>query len=402
MAGPGATPEDRCTINTAQTQIRWLSIGAAIASISVVGVAIGLGVPLLSVILESRGYSATIIGANTAVAGIASIAAAPFATPLAARFGVVKMMLAMILTGGFAFIGFYFAPQFWMWFPLRAILHFALTMLFILSEFWISTSAPPHRRGLVLGVYATVLSAGFAFGPFLFAQVGSSGFAPFGIAFLLIILALIPVAIAWRESPAIDKSGQGGGHSGFLRYIWIAPTATAAVFVFGAVETGGFALFPVYGARIGYSEADAAMLLTAVGLGNVMMQIPLGLISDRMHDRRLLLVICALVGLCGALALPYVSGDWHLSASILFLWGGVVAGLYTIGLAHLGSRLSGRDLASANAAFVLCYGVGMLVGPQAIGLGMDIAGPNGFAFTLALFFGPYLALAASRLNARAH
>lgn len=57
--------------------MRWLSIAAAIASISVVGMAIGLGVPLLSVILETRGYSATAIGANTAVAGIASIAAAP-------------------------------------------------------------------------------------------------------------------------------------------------------------------------------------------------------------------------------------------------------------------------------------------------------------------------------------
>jgi len=140
------------------------------------------------------------------------------------------------------------------------------------------------------------------------------------------------------------------------------------------------------------------MLLTAVGLGNVLLQIPLGLISDRMRDRRLLLAICALVGLAGVLALPFVAGNWNMSAAILFLWGGVVAGLYTVGLAHLGSRLSGRDLASANAAFVLCYGIGMLVGPQAIGVGMDIAGPDGFAYTLAVFFGLYLLLALARLG----
>ena len=386
-SGQAAVPE---------TGIRWLSIGAAIASISVVGMAIGLGVPLLSVILETRGHSATMIGANTAVAGIASIVAAPFATPLAARFGVVPLMLAMIVAGGLAFVGFYFVPTFWMWFPLRAVLHFALTVLFILSEFWISTSAPPHRRGLILGIYATVLSLGFAFGPWLFAQIGSAGFMPFGIAFALIALAAIPVSLAWRESPDIAGSSHGGG-TGFARYIWMVPTATGAVLVFGAVETGGFALFPVYGARIGYAEADAALLLTAVGLGNVLLQIPLGLVSDRMRDRRVLLAICALIGLCGVLMLPFVAGNWHMSAAVLFVWGGVVAGLYTVGLAHLGSKLSGRDLASANAAFVLCYGIGMLVGPQAIGIGMDIAGPNGFAWTLALFFVAYLALAASRL-----
>lgn len=382
------------------TEMQWLAIGAAIASISVVGIAIGLGVPLLSVILESRGFSASMIGANTAVAGIASIIAAPFATPLASRFGVVPVMLVMIFMGGFAFIGFYFAPAFWMWFPLRAVLHFALTVLFILSEFWISTSSPPHRRGLVLGLYATVLSMGFAFGPWLFSQVGSAGFLPFGIAFSLVMLASLPVMAAWRESPNMDGTASHAP-SGFVRYIWMVPMATAAVLVFGAVETGGFALFPVYGSRLGYSEGDAALLLTAVGLGNVLLQIPLGLLSDRMRDRRHLLVACAFVGLVGALLLPQLSGNWHASAAVLFVWGGVVAGLYTIGLAHLGSRLSGRDLASANAAFVLCYGIGMLAGPQAIGIGMDIAGPNGFAWTLAIFFAGYLILAAFRLGSNA-
>ena len=75
---------------------RWLSIAAAVASISVVGIAIGLGVPLLSVILEQRGYSSSMIGLNTAVAGLASIAAAPLATPVACRAGIVPTMLAMI------------------------------------------------------------------------------------------------------------------------------------------------------------------------------------------------------------------------------------------------------------------------------------------------------------------
>jgi hypothetical protein len=68
-----------------------------------------------------------------------------------------------------------------------------------------------------------------------------------------------------------------------------------------------------------------------------------------------------------------------------------------VGLAHLGSQLSGRDLASANAAFVLCYGIGMLAGPQAIGIGMDVLGPHGFAWSLAVFFALYVLLVASRL-----
>ena len=374
-------------------EVRWLSLGAAIASISAVGVSIGLGVPLLSVILEGRGYSASAIGLNTAVAGLASIATAPFAIPIAARLGVARTMVLATLVGAFSFVGFYFATDFWMWFPLRAAMHAAITLLVIRSEFWISASAPPRRRGLVLGIYATVLSLGFAAGPWLFAQLGSQGFAPFAAGFVITALAALPVIAAWRESPAIEGISRGRD---FAAYLFVVPTATAAVLVFGAVETGGFALFPVYGNRIGYSEADAALLLTMIGLGNVLLQIPIGMVSDQMRDRRVLLALCATIGLAGILALPFAAGDWVLSAAILFVWGGVVAGLYTVGLAHLGSKLTGRDLASANAAFVFCYGFGMLVGPQIIGVGMDALGPHGFAWSMALFFGGYIALVVSR------
>ncbi len=376
---------------------RWLSIAAAIASISVVGIALGLGVPLLSVVLEGHGYSASMIGLNTAVAGLASIAAAPLATPLAVRAGVARTMLAMIAIGAFSLLGFHFATSFWMWFPLRVVLHAAITILFILSEFWISVSAPPRRRGLVLGIYATVLSLGFALGPWLLAQTGSDGLLPFGAAFALVMAAAVPVLAAWRESPALAAAQ--GRPGGFARFIWLVPAATGAVVVFGAVETGGYSLFPIYAGALGYSQHDAALLLSMIGLGNVILQIPLGMISDRVRDRRVLLLFCALTGLAGTLLMPW-AGTWHLMAVLLFVWGGVVAALYTIGLAHLASRLSGSDLASANAAFVLCYGVGMVLGPQAIGIGMDVLGEHGFGWTLAMFFAAYLMLVAGRMRIR--
>ena len=125
-------------------------------------------------------------------------------------------------------------------------------------------------------------------------------------------------------------------------------------------------------------------------------QIPLGLLSDRVKDRRLILIVIAALGLAGVLLMPAASGNWYLLASLMFVWGGMIAGLYTVGLAHLGSRLSGQELASANAAFIFCYAIGMLVGPQAIGVSMDIAGPHGFAWALAIFFTFYLVVALTR------
>lgn len=380
----------------------WSGIAAAIAAISAVGVAIGLGLPLLSLVLEQRGYSATLIGANTAAAGIASMIAAPAAAPLAGRFGVARLMIAMFVVAGLSFAGFYFLTSFWAWMGLRVSLHGALTLLFVLSEYWINAAAPPGRRGLALGIYATVLALGFALGPLLFAQLGTQGFLPFGVGMGVILIAAIPVITALRHSPEFSEDEEGG--NSFLPFLFAVPTATAAVFVFGIVETGGGAFFPIYGVAVGYSPANAALLLTMIGLGSVFLQIPLGFISDRVKDRRHLLMACALVGLAGALLLPLVERSWPLVATLLFVWGGVVAGLYTVGLAHLGSNLSGRELASANSAFVFCYALGMLVGPQAIGIGMDQIGPDGFPLTLGLFFALYalLALLRSVAGKKAH
>jgi len=378
--------------------IHWPSFIAATASVSAVGVAIGLGLPLLSMILEKRGVPSTLIGLNSAMAGIAAMAAAPITTKLAHRFSVPATMIGAVLLAALSAPGFYFATNFWLWFPLRIVFHGATTTLFILSEFWINASAPPKKRGLALGVYATVLSVGFPLGPLIFARIGSDGLLPFLVGAVVLLVASVPVFIARGECPVIDEKPQ----LHFMRYIFLVPTATAAVFVFGAVEAGGLSLFPIYATRSGFSESQAALLLTIMGLGNMLFQIPLGLISDRLKDRRILLFIMAFCGLVGAFTLPLLSDSWELLAVVLLFWGGSVAGLYTVGLSHLGSRLTGADLVAANAAFIFCYAVGTVAGPQAIGAAMDASakygyGQQGFAWAIAFFFGLYFVLSGVRM-----
>lgn len=373
--------------------IHWRSLIAAVAAISAVGLAIGLGLPLLSIIMEKRGISPTLIGINSAMAGVAAMVAAPFTTRLAHGLGTSTTMLLAIVLAAISGLGFYYIENFWLWFPLRLVFHGAITTLFILSEFWINAAAPPRRRGLVLGIYATVLSLGFAAGPLLFSLLGSQGVLPFAVGAMIILLAAVPIFIARRESPIITEKPEAH----FMRYVLLVPTATAAVFVFGAVEVGGLSLFPIYATRAGFSEPQAALLLTVMGIGNMAFQIPLGMVSDRMRDRRGLLTIMAVIGLIGALSLPLVSQNWILMAIVLFVWGGCVAGLYTVGLSHLGSRLVGADLAAANAAFIFCYAVGTVVGPQAIGGAMDVSGNDGFAWAIVAFFGLYLILSLGRM-----
>lgn len=220
-------------------EIHWLSLIAAVSAISAVGIAIGLGLPLLSSIMERRGISSTLIGLNSAMAGVASMVAASITTKFAHRHGVAPTMLWAVLLAAISSFGFYYITNFWLWFPLRVVFHGAITVLFILSEFWINATAPPAKRGFVLGIYGTVLSLGFLSGPLLFSILGSEGVLPFVVGAGVILLAAVPIFIARDESPVIDEKPDRH----FMRYIFLVPTATAAVFIFGAVESGGLSLW---------------------------------------------------------------------------------------------------------------------------------------------------------------
>ncbi len=368
------------------------SIAAAIGAISAVGFGLALSIPLLALELDSRGISSAWIGINTAVGGLATLAIAPMITKLVGRVGAGPMMLGAILVAAISLLGFKVTASFVLWFPLRFVFGAALSILFIVSEFWINAAAPSGKRGLVIGIYGTVLSCGFAGGPAILTLVGTTGWAPYVVGAAMFSLAAVPVMIGASSAPAVEKENTGG----LFTVMLIAPAATLAAFIFGAVETGLINFLPLYGIRRGLDDGEAALLLTIAELGNVFLQLPLGLLSDRM-DRRRLLLACATLGVAGALLIPSLAADsWTMWVTV-FLTTGVVCGLYTVGLALLGARFDGARLATANAAFVMLYSLGLTFGPTAVGAGMQAMGPHGFAWTLAAFLIVYSLVVAAQI-----
>src|SRR4051812_6930424 len=89
-------------------EIHWPSLVAAISSVSAVGIAIGLGLPLLSIILEKRGIPSSLIGLNTAMMGVAAVIAALITTKLAHRFGVIPTMICAVMLSALSSLGFYY------------------------------------------------------------------------------------------------------------------------------------------------------------------------------------------------------------------------------------------------------------------------------------------------------
>jgi MFS family permease len=375
---------------TAQPDNR-ATIAAAILLITLVGLSLSLFIPLLGIEMERMGVSGTLSGLNTAVAGIGTLAIAPFVPRLGQRFGLERLIFTALGVAAASGLGFHLLP-FWMWYPLRFLFGAGIGTLFVVSEYWITSSAPAAKRGTVMGIYATMLSLGFASGPLVMHLTGTQGLPPYLAGAGICVLAALPMLAVKGKVPSIA----GENHGPVWGYMWAVPVATFAGLTFGAVETGSFALFPVYGIRNGMSEATSALLISVVTAGNVISQIPLGWLADQ-ADRRKVLALCALVGAAGAAAMPWALFDNRVFYTLLFIWGGFTGGIYTVGLAHLGARYRGAELASANAAFVMLYSMGLIVGPPLVGLGVDAVGVHGFAWVLAAMLGAYAALVLARI-----
>ena len=374
----------------AEEKTRRAALVAIVTSAAAIATGLSLGLPLLALVLQARGVSGTWIGLNTAVAGLASIVAPALVTPLARLFGAGRLLVGMLALVAVTFYAFHLVDGLAGWFVLRLVFHGALTIAFVVSEFWLVSLAPPEKRGLLVGIYATVFSVGLAVGPLVLAVTGSTGPLPFLVGACILAAAIVPAHLARRAPPDLHEES----HHGTLGFVAAAPVATLAALAFGAVESGGLAILPLWGLAQGLDEGRAAWLLTAVGLGNVAMQIPIGLLADRL-DKTRLLGLFSLGSALGAALLPLAaSSSLAATLALLFLWGGIAAGLYTIGLAALADRYHGSDLAGANAAFVSMYGVGMLVGPAAIGVGLDVSPAAGAPLVMAAFFALHLAVLA--------
>ena len=363
--------------------INWRNLIAACAAVCVFAFSLGEMFPLLSLSMESRGISARLIGFNTAMAPVGILLAGLVIPRLSHRFGAKSVALTMAFLTAAIFLLYPTFPSLESWFVLRLMQGMTVATLFALSEAWVLSNAKGSRRGIIVGAYATCVSATFGIGPAVIGWVGIEGYTPFVIGAIVLCLTALPISMLSAKASEADYD-----HVSMLHFLPKAPLLLGAIYVHAIFDGGMLGFLSVYGVRRGMSIENAALLLTVLSFGNVFFQIPIGWIADKVGKPRMMLacfVVCAL-GLCllpFAAATPWV---WPL----LLVMGAGGFGIYTIGLAQLGDRFTGADLIAGTSAFSTVWGLGALTGSVVSGLAMNQFGPDGFPQALLAIFVAYL------------
>ena len=354
---------------------------AAIVCVGIFCIAIGLSYPLLTLIMEDMGFSASVIGLNTSMTPLGMILSSPFVPKLAQRYGSWFLTLTCFFITAVIFLFLALIRDLVFWFPLRFILGISINVIFILSESWINQLAIPKIRGRIIGIYATVAAAGFALGPIILVVSSSYRWLAFLIGIIL-ILAAIPILIKSKKNlPELDNEDNSSIFP-FLKFVplLLLSVATAALF-----EQITLSLLPIYGLRHGLSEPVTSLVLGTLIFGNVLIQLPIGWLAD-IISRRILLIILSFTAVSGSMLLPTLIGGSMFLWPMLLIWGGVAYGTYTVALIELGESFSGAKLVAGCGAFSMMWGIGGTLGSPIAGIAMDILGQEGLTVTLGLAF----------------
>lgn len=270
----------------------------------------------------------------------------------------------------------------------RVIIGFCFSGVYVTAESWLNESTDNSQRGQALSLYMIMQMMGIISAQGLLLVGDPAGFKSFVIASVLISISFAPILLAVSPTPAFDTTQPMS-----LRKLFnISPLGCVGMFLLGGVFSAQFGMSAVFAAKIGLTLAQISIFVASIYVGALLLQYPLGALSDRM-DRRLLILIVAAIGAGGSFLGMVLGGQFTMLLVAAFIIGGMANPLYSLLIAHTNDFLEHSDMAAAAGGLVFINGLGAIAGPVLTGWLMNDAvfGPSGYF----LFIGGLLCVLAA-------
>ena len=374
-------------------------VAALLISVSILLAGQGLQGTLLPVRASLEGFPTLAIGAMGATYFLGFTVGCLRGGELVGRVGHVRVFLAMsaIASASPLLHGLFVSPV--VWGLLRFLTGFCFSVLYIVIESWLNERANNDNRGVIFSAYAMITLTVLAAGQMMTLLYEPTGLELFIIASVLVSLGAVPVALSTSPSPSQPHSA-----SVDVRRLYnISPSGTIGCLVSGLASGAFWALAPVFATEVGNNVSLAAWFMTSAVIGGAIAQWPLGLLSDRVGRRRVLVGV-SLCGCFAGLAIYILTGSLQfVSANMLaVLWGAFAFPLYTISVAYANDFADPTEYVMVSSGLLLMYGIGATLGPLVASLAMTESNPGGmFAFAAVMHLALVLFVAARFLRDRA-
>jgi MFS family permease len=282
------------------------------------------------------------------------------------------------------------------WMVGRVIIGFCFSAVYVTAESWLNNSATNENRGQTLSLYMIVQMIGIVAAQGVLLLGDPSGYILFIIPSVLVSVAFAPILLSITPTPAFDTTKP----MSLKKLYKVSPLGVVGMFLLGGVFSAQFGMAAVYGGKAGLSIAQISLFVSAFYVGALIMQYPLGYISDRMDRRFLILLTAALGGVASIVAVIW-GEDIIILLAAAFVIGGTSNPLYSLFLAYTNDFLEHEDMAAASGGMVFVSGLGAISGPIVTGWLMTTVGPGAFFGLIGALMIAIAVYAAFRMTQRA-
>ncbi|MDG1011088.1 MAG: MFS transporter [Amylibacter sp.] len=287
--------------------------------------------------------------------------------------GHVRVFAALASLVSAALILFAALPNEYVWFFLRIIVGFCFSGIYVVAESWLNDSSTNETRGQTLSAYLIVQMMGIVVAQWLLNFADVAGFILFIIISVAVSLSFAPILLSVSPAPMFQTTKPMS-----LRQLYVAsPLGIVGIFLLGGIFAALFGMTSVYGTEKNMSVGEISIFVGIIYIGGMLLQFPIGWISDRM-DRRLLIIGITIAG--GLACLMAFNAASNLTVILIcsFIIGGVANPLYSLLLAYTNDFLDHDDMAAASGGLIFVNGVGAIAGPLVVGWMMGRYGPDSF------------------------
>lgn len=280
---------------------------------------------------------------------------------------------------------------------MRSLTGFAFAGLIIVTESWLNASVSSAQRGRLLAIYGMAGMAAGAVGQFLLNLGDPATFTLFVLVSILMSLALVPISLARVEGPAPEEKQALPS----LRRLWrLSPYGAVAAALVGASIGTFYGLAPLFAQELGYSQSNIASLIALFTMGGLLLQFPLGWMSDRVSRRGMGISIALAGALLMLISVAIPPPPAAILMAISFAIGGIVLPAQAIAVAHVNDRAPSSTRVAVSGELVMLQGIGAVFGPLLVGALMDWQGARGLPIGLALLQGAIVAWGLMRVAIR--
>ncbi len=350
---------------------------------------------LLSVRGALEGFGPTTMSYVMTAYYVGFLLGSKMAPKLIRRVGHVRVFAALASLVSAAFIGYAMAPDPYVWAALRLVVGFGFSGVYVVAESWLNDAATNETRGQALSAYMIIQMLGLVLAQFLILLADPSGFVLFAVISILVSVSFAPILLSVSPAPAFSASPP----MTLKRLFKTSPLGAVGAFILGGVLSVLFGMTAVFATESGLAATEISLLVGVSYLGAVVMQYPIGWMSDRMDRRLLIVIVTGFAAVAIAVALPF-AGSFYTLLALGFLIGSTGGPLYSLLIAHTNDYLEPEDMANASGALVFLNGIGAAGTPVLVGLAMTRFGAFSYYYALILLMGSIAIYGAYRMTRR--